>query len=145
MICDEFPNIRRIGWKRINKSRLNVAHIGHKQGVRVFELPKIIFDSSSNHGSIEWPTWQFGSVDDELHNALPFSPPPLLRRLTDTEVEAWANKALPEKYSLPDIPCHSQAVERHVKLVTEASTMIQIYNHARWPHRSNQVFRCRNS
>ena len=59
MICDESPHIRRLGWKRINKSRINEAHIGHKRGVRVFELPKksltpllIMGRLNGQHGSL---------------------------------------------------------------------------------------------
>ena len=45
----------------------------------------------------------------------------MLRYLTHEEVEQWANKAAPEKFQIPDIPCHSQAVERHIKMVSDAS------------------------
>ena len=47
--------------------------------------------------------------------------PPILNHLSDNEVNKFAETPVPEKYQLPAVPCHSQAVERHVKLVSQAS------------------------
>ena len=46
--------------------------------------------------------------------------PPAIEHLTDTEIEQC--RARPLKL---DHPCHNQSVERHVKLVTEASAQVE--------------------
>ena len=43
-----------------------------------------------------------------------YADPPLLKDMTDEEVNHLAENPLPAKYELPPVPCHSQAVERHV-------------------------------
>ena len=45
----------------------------------------------------------------------------MLTALTCREVDDWASDEDPLKFELLEIPCNSQAVERHVKLVSEAA------------------------
>ena len=83
-----------------------------RKALRVFQVPKINFEARSYYETINWQ----GSKD-----SITYDSPLMLRNLTTSEMEAWATKEDPEKYSLLNIPCHSQAVERHVKLVSDAS------------------------
>ena len=78
----------------------------------MFQIPKINFEAQWYHEAINWQ----GSSD-----AVEYDSPPMLRSLTSYEVEVWANEEVPVKYPLLKIPCHSQAVERHIRLVSDAS------------------------
>ena len=60
----------------------------------------------------------WSSDEDEPDNV---ADPPILIDLTDEEVESFAENTALDKYQLPPIPCHSQAVEWHVKLLSETS------------------------
>lgn len=45
--------------------------------------------------------------------------PPTTKHFSDEEIQTFINKNI--KPDIPNLPCHSQSVERSVKLVTEAS------------------------
>ena len=45
----------------------------------------------------------------------------MLKNLTDEEIDEWARNDSPVKFNLLKIPCHSQAVERNIQLVSAAS------------------------
>ena len=87
--------------------------------MRCFEISKI-FSARSYHESIDWSVWQNDEDGNESEMVIyPF--PPILRALSPYEINEWGTKQAPPKYPLPDLPCHSQAVERHIRLVSEAS------------------------
>ena len=90
---------------------------GRRGNVRFFAIPDLKLDAPSYFQVVDWPVW-WSSGEDEPDNV---ADPPILIDLTDEEVESFAENTAPDKYQLPPIPCHSQAVERHVKLVSEAS------------------------
>ena len=48
--------------------------------------------------------------------------PPLRKKLIDTEIENNIKLKIP--ICLPALPCHTQAVERTIKLVTDASQKV---------------------
>ena len=48
--------------------------------------------------------------------------PPLCKKLTDTELESNIRSKIP--ICFPAFPCHTQAVERTVELVTDASQKV---------------------
>ena len=98
------------------KARDQLARLETNPGVRCFEIPKVLFDAKSYHEAIDWSVWQ---NDDHDFTIYPY--PPMLRYLKHEEVQQWANKATPEKFEMLPIPCHSQAVERHIKMVSDAS------------------------
>ncbi|XP_052127883.1 uncharacterized protein LOC127750366 [Frankliniella occidentalis] len=76
--------------------------------IRVFRVPKINFEATSYTEMITWPSTP--------------SAPPILSSLTDEEViEIATTRARP---SFTGLPCHTQAVERCVKLVTESSSAV---------------------
>ena len=54
--------------------------------------------------------------DDEILQ----TEPPMLSDLSNVELENCVNGIL----KIPDYPCNTQGVERHVKLVTEASEAV---------------------
>ena len=75
--------------------------------------------------------WKFKiallNFDVNYHNfvnleELPKTPPPLLKDLSDDLIENAIQHM--QKLALDEFPCHSQSVERHVKLVTEATAFV---------------------
>ena len=67
------------------------------------------------------------TLTDEMSNNgenIEYADPPMLKNLSNEEVDAWASLENPRKSPLSDLPSHTQAVERHVKLVSEASAML---------------------
>ena len=53
-----------------------------------------------------------------------YADPPMLKNLSNEEVDAWVSLENPRKYPLSDLPIHTQAMERHIKLVSEASAKL---------------------
>lgn len=109
MIVDKRSHIRELGFRRIIKAR---KCFSKRKLVRSFQPPKINFQATDYIEMIDW-------------NTASLSPPPLLRRLTDQEI--WSKIQSGEKadeWNFNKFPCHTQAVERCVKLVTEASQKV---------------------
>ncbi|KAF0287675.1 hypothetical protein FJT64_013924 [Amphibalanus amphitrite] len=96
-----------------DKTRQDAIHhiAGARQrqmvGVRPFKLPEINFEATHFTELIDW--------EQEL-----VTEPPLLSELSGEELEAVA--ATP--HSVPPYPVHTQAVERVVRTVTEASSKV---------------------
>lgn len=97
MLFDERKHIRALAYKRIQKARAT-----EKKGVRVFKPPQINFDAEDHIDMIDW---QSTSVTE----------PPLV---TDISLEELSGRV---EFR---IPSHTQAVERIVKEVTEASKRV---------------------
>jgi hypothetical protein len=74
--------------------------------MRPFKVPRLNFTAKTYHEMIFW--------DSELYE------PPLTKNLTDEELKNLIEVAL----EVPDFPCHTQMVERGVKMVTEASSKV---------------------
>lgn len=75
--------------------------------IRRFIIPKINFQASSYHEMIDW--------EDTV-----LTEPPLTLSLTDDQISAF--KETP--FDVPDYPCHTQAVERGIRLVSEAAAAV---------------------
>jgi hypothetical protein len=106
MILDEQEHIRELGYRRIIKARNQKQETG--ESVRIFKVPSINFDAKDYTELIDWSKCALTS-------------PPLLARMTTEHIESLLKeKALP-KFDCLKFPCHTQSVERCVKLVTEAS------------------------
>ena len=105
MVHDDRRHIRELGWRRILNARGSA-----ETGVRTFVLNKINMNAVQHYDMIDW---QKETV----------TKPPITKPLKRDKILASINEGiLPE--TLPDFPCHSQAVERHVKLVAEASSQV---------------------
>ncbi|GBN74736.1 hypothetical protein AVEN_261085-1 [Araneus ventricosus] len=105
MIVDKREHTRELGFRRIIKAR-NLA--SKRKSVRSFQPPKIIFLSTDYAEMIHWNTT--------------LSSPPLLQRLTNQDI--WSkvqSGGTATEWNVDKFPCHTRAVERGVKLVTEAS------------------------
>lgn len=109
MIVDKRQHIRELGFRRIIKAR-NVTST--KNSIRSFQTPKINFSATEYSEMIDW-------TNTDL------SPPPLLRRVSDEDIWSKVESGkTAEEWKFDKFPCHTQAVERCVKLVTEASQKV---------------------
>ena len=108
MVVDEREHIRELGYRRILKARQTVPK---KKTVRNFVPPKINFQASDYTEIINW-------------NSCVLYPPPMLRDLSEDDIKSLINSDTKTIREIQKFPCHTQAVERCVKLVTEASNKV---------------------
>jgi len=76
--------------------------------VRIFRVPEINFDASNYMDIINWT-----KVD--------VTEPPLVAHFSPDDLQCIAKEGLGDKFSFPRLSCHTQAVERTVKLTEAAS------------------------
>ena len=108
MIHDENITIRKLGWRKILKAREQENF--PRNPVRVFELPKLIKNCESYYSMIEWPKY--------------YAEPPLTRSIPLDIIRNGVETGSIEVQLPTDIPCHTQSVERHKKLVSEDSRKV---------------------
>ena len=106
LITDDRLNIRELGLRRVMKSRQQ-----HSHKIRKFQIPKLNFNANDY---IEMINWQ----------KVLLTSPPILASYTDIEVQKLIQDGDHTALHFPRFPCHTQAVERCVKLVTEASIAV---------------------
>lgn len=95
--------------QRILKARL---HLNTGKGkVRSFKVPVINFEATPYIDLIDWQT-------------IPVTEPPLTTDIDDGTLSDMIRKECPPKLEFGKYPCHTQAVEWHIKLVTEASELV---------------------
>lgn len=102
MITDSQSHIRELGIRRILKSRNSRT----QENVRVFKIPALNWNARDYTDLIDW-------------NECVVTEPPLIMDISNEGLM----KAMQEKsvINLNKFPCHTQAVERCVKIITEAS------------------------
>lgn len=105
MITDERKAIRELGLRRILRAR------SEKYGIRQFRVPTLNLDAEDYIDIIDWQ-------DTEV------SEPPLLADLSVEDIEMFVTSGDVPVIDFQQYPCHTQAVERCVKLVTEASSAV---------------------
>lgn len=108
MIADERKEIRELGYKRILEAKNKKK--GSKE-VRTFIPPAINFDATDYVDVIQW-------------NNCILSPPPILENLTTEDISFNMNRIDVPQFDYLNYPCHTQAVERCVKLVTESANKV---------------------
>lgn len=104
MIFDDRMHIRELAWRRILEARKESRH-----GIRVFVVPEVKFDATEY---TEMICWRSHSVTE----------PPVTRHFTTEEIQALISSG--EKINAIKFPSHTQAVERLIKLVTDASDAV---------------------
>ena len=105
MINDESSNIRQLEWRRIKKAREQ----SKGKTIRIFQIPDLNFKAEMYFDMINW-------------KKVNLTEPPLTRSISDDEINHLISSK--EKKKFPHQSCHKQAVERCVKLVTEASSLV---------------------
>ncbi|GBM41224.1 hypothetical protein AVEN_180526-1 [Araneus ventricosus] len=107
MLVDEREHIRELGYGRILKARQIVP----KKNVRNFVPPKINFQASDYFEIINW-------------NSCVVYPPPILQDLSEDDIKSLINSDTTPIREIEKFPCHTQVMERCIKLVTEASNKV---------------------
>lgn len=102
MIADERAEVRRQAWKKIADIRKSHPT---SDPVRTFQVPPLNFNATDYTQLVNW--------DETV-----FSEPPVIMELSDDDIESFVEECSPFKLSFP---CHTQAVERMVKEVTQVS------------------------
>ena len=105
MLTDERKHIRELAMRRILRAR------SEKYGVRKFAIPKINFEAEDYIDLIDW------------QNTAVFEPPILTNTAVD-DLEMFVANGEAPVIDFPKYPCHTQSVERCIKLVTEASAAV---------------------
>lgn len=105
MLTEEDQNIRRVALERI----LTAKNTNEEKS---FEIPIINFNAANYMDMIDWTSCDVRA-------------PPVLEELTANEIEEMlTTNNIPSNWDFTAYPCHTQAVERTVKLVTEASKKV---------------------
>ena len=105
MITDPQPQIRELAARRILKARSVTS-----KKLRLFQLPKLNFNASKYYDLLYW--------QDNI------TEPPLLKSVPEAKLRLFIDQKGDGELDLLRLPCHTQAVERAVKAVTEASATL---------------------
>lgn len=104
MLVDSREIIRKLAVRRIQNARKRVTN-----GIRIFKVPSINFDADDYINLIDW-------------QSCTITEPSMTMKYSDSDLQnIIKEKNIPEFLKFP---CHTQAVERCVKLVTEASQKV---------------------
>ena len=102
ILMDKQEHVRELAWRRILKCRSNSSMERRKSVV-----PKVLVDAKHYYEMIHW-------------QATTISKPPVTRCLSNVTIESYVKSRMLPLLLFPKFPCHTQAVEKAVKLVTEA-------------------------
>ena len=115
MLRDDNENVRNVGVPKVLALRKPVSeesannddcpHLLNSFSIRLFDVPTLNLEANAYY--------KLANVDSYQEQ------PPPIASLIDTEIEECLKKPLVSHH-----PCHNQSVERHVKLVTEASAQV---------------------
>lgn len=103
MTTDERRHMRQLGLRRILKARLNPG-----KSTRQFRVPRLNFDCA------DYIDWTVEKVTE----------PPITTKISDEDLKIFINDPNTPLIDLDRFPCHTQAVERCIKLVTDASMAV---------------------
>lgn len=106
MLGDDRESVRDLAYRRILTARNK-----KDMGLRTFKVPSFNFDAEDYTDIIIWQNHQL-------------TEPPLTLNMTGEYLKAIAKIGIGTCQLIKDFPCHTQAVERCVKLVTEASSAV---------------------
>jgi len=106
MITDERKHVRELGLRKILKARSQRI-----AGIRQFTVPELNYDSSDYINLIDWQNTDI-------------TEPPLMVDFSDAVITDLVKNGESSVVDYPRFPCHTQAVERCVKVVTEASAAV---------------------
>lgn len=107
MLSDERVEIREEALEKIASIRQRIAEAGPRVRVRTFTVPAINFDAQ------DYPAMNATGLDYE---------PPLSARLSIEELSDIVRSGTQPPWA--GIPCHTQAVERCVHVLTQASKAV---------------------
>jgi hypothetical protein len=105
MLQDERNHIRELAWRKIKKARRD----SKEKSIRTYKIPDLNFEADEYISLINW---QHSIVTE----------PPLTKTFSDDQIDDFIKEQ--HRLDIPKFPCHTQAVERCIKLVTEASLAV---------------------
>ncbi|CAG9826869.1 unnamed protein product [Diabrotica balteata] len=106
MLTDNRQWVRELALRRIIKARKE-----KKVGIRQFKIPEINFNAAEYFELINWSECEVTA-------------PPMLADIPDDELKQLIDSSIIADFDFPKYPCHTQAVERCVKLVSESSLLV---------------------
>jgi hypothetical protein len=109
MLVDESQDIRELALRRVVAVKKESEHASDT--IRIFKIPIINFEATNYTELLNW------------HNC-DRSVPPLLADTDDNDLWSVISTKNVPKFNFICFPNHSQNVERHIKLVTEASKAV---------------------
>ena len=107
MMTGERPSIRELAFRRILKARDQPK----RKGVRQFRVPPLNFDCTDYTAMIDWST-------------VSVTEPPITMSISDDDLREFIREPTTPVVTFNRYPCHTQAVERCIKVVTEASQSV---------------------
>ena len=111
MLESSEPEIRARAVAAVKHCRKNPTKPPRRKvlkGMRKFEIPPLQWDAEHWSDIITW-------------DKVKVTEPKILQELSDDDLE----RALTSPHLFPSFPCHTQSVERAVKLVTEAASKVE--------------------
>lgn len=106
MITDSRKHIRKLTARRILKAR----QVNKNSVSRMFEVPKVNLNACSYIDLIDW--------QQNIYE------PPILMNVSDEQLQDLIENGGDAVLEFMRLPCHTQAVERSVKVVTEAALSV---------------------
>lgn len=106
MLTDDRQHVRELSLRRILKAREVKT-----KGIRQFKLPSLNFDAGDYINLIDWQN-------------IKVTEPPITSNISTEDLKQFINSSATPMVDFPKFPCHTQAVERCVKLVTEAAKSV---------------------
>ncbi|KAK3925274.1 MAU2 chromatid cohesion factor-like protein [Frankliniella fusca] len=110
MMTDEREEVRKVALDRLLAAREEQTDTVNGW-VRYNKVPKLNFKAKNYYDMIDW-------------NTITLTVPPVLRSASNSELITWLSRDTAEVWQFCEFPSHTVAVERTVKLVTEASSKI---------------------
>ena len=111
MMYDNRKHIRTLAFKRILRAR---KATNKQSESRTYSIPPLNFKAEDYIDIVDWS------------NCAVIEPPITAHMLSDDKLERLAKGEESQDlvFHIPNFPCHTQAVERAVKMVTEASARV---------------------
>ena len=101
-------NHNEVAWKRILRSREQNVSDGR---IRQLRVPKLNINANSYIDHIDWT--------DTI-----VSEPSFTASVTSNEIKKMIKSKTFSEFKIPELSCHTQSVERHIKLVSEALSSV---------------------
>ena len=108
MVSSTNLNHNELAWKSILCSKEQSVSDGR---IRQLRVPKLNFNANGYIDLIDW-------TDTTI------SEPSFTYSVTTNEIKGMIDSKAFSEFKIPKLPCHTQSVERHIKLVTEASSIV---------------------
>ncbi len=107
MLVDERTYVRELGLRRILKAKKQEV----KSSIRRFKIPSLNFNSTDYFDLVHWQNCEV-------------TVPPILTSMSEEQIMSLIAGHAPPLMEFESFPCHTQSVERCVKLVTQSAAAV---------------------